>query len=441
MTSLMLTFPCYYNDDINELLHFSHKVPLTVHADNVKLSYAMHARDEALPVFPFLTEHSPLPADVLLSRFVSLILHSLAVLFLLSPFSSRAFLSCRSSGLIISSPFQSWESVANPAAPGGNLPVVERMPFAPARESQLRGAAAITPSESTAFDLVNDHRRQSRIQKKAVGIRGKEVYEIVRNFTHPSEGHFPCGVAPKTIYAEILRSSVLPNWTRNQLQVELYRGVKLGRYIRVAPALYSTTENWEKRECAKLKSMNDGTQDQSATTASSKSLVTCEGRRLIEHESKPKNSCRGAAAQPSEAATIRTPFIQERLTWHPNEKSRYSKRMGGKDSTNNFVSSMECHLLPEDGFELPSLKEDPAIMEAARTNVRQWTAAQVRQFVEKLGFAREAKAFEKESIDGESLFLLTRTHFISRLGIQLGPALCIFRRILTLKAVIDKTGD
>ncbi|KHJ45995.1 hypothetical protein D918_03658 [Trichuris suis] len=115
--------------------------------------------------------------------------------------------------------------------------------------------------------------------------------------------------------------------------------------------------------------------------------------------------------------------------------------MGGKDSTNNFVSSMECHLLPEDGFELPSLKEDPAIMEAARTNVRQWTAAQVRQFVEKLGFAREAKAFEKESIDGESLFLLTRTHFISRLGIQLGPALCIFRRILTLKAVIDKTGD
>ncbi|CDW53978.1 hypothetical protein TTRE_0000224701 [Trichuris trichiura] len=217
-------------------------------------------------------------------------------------------------GLIISSPFQSWESVSNPATPGGNSPVVKRMPFAPARESQLRGAAAITPSESTAFDLVNHQRRRSRSQKKTVGIRGKEVYEIVRNLTHPSEGHFPCGVAPKIIYAEILRSSVLPNWTRNQLQVELYRGVKLGRYIRVAPALYSTTENWKKSECAKLKSMNEGTdsvtQDQTAA-ASSGTLVTREGRQLIEHELKPKNSCHEAAAQPSEAAMIPTTFIRE----------------------------------------------------------------------------------------------------------------------------------
>uniref|UniRef100_A0A5S6QX15 PNPLA domain-containing protein n=1 Tax=Trichuris muris TaxID=70415 RepID=A0A5S6QX15_TRIMR len=346
------------------------------------------------------------------------------------------------SGLVVPLPFQSWQSVANLAIPGGNLPVTERMPFAPARDSQLSGAAAITPSESTAFDLVEAGRRRPAPQKTMAGLRGREIYEIVHNFTNPCGGEFPDGVAPKTIYAQILRSSVLPNWTRNQLQVELYRGSKLGRYVRLGPALYSTTENWAKMTCTRVESSSKCRTSMSpdkSIAASSKRSVGGEAPQLTKRESNRRNSYRGTAEQPSESATMPTPFKHDRKNLRRKEENELAEQMGCVDSfVNSLPSSSKRALLAEDRFGLPSLKSDPVIRTAGQTNVRQWSASQVRQFVAKLGFAGEAIAFEKESVDGESLLLLKRSHFVNRLGISLGPALCIFRRINALRAVADE---
>ncbi|KRZ13476.1 Sterile alpha motif domain-containing protein 13, partial [Trichinella zimbabwensis] len=109
----------------------------------------------------------------------------------------------------------------------------------------------------------------------------------------------------------------------------------------------------------------------------------------------------------------------------------------------NVVASPSPSLVPTQNFEkdefgLPTLRYDPVLVEAAKTDVKAWSVAQVRQFIEKLGFSKEAEHFERELIDGWALLLLGKDDCLHSLQMKAGPALKIYRRICTLRAMLSR---
>ncbi|KRX90989.1 Sterile alpha motif domain-containing protein 13, partial [Trichinella pseudospiralis] len=213
------------------------------------------------------------------------------------------------------------------------------------------------------------------------------VYAMVHKLTDPIAGSYPNGVSPKQILDSLNFVREGDNRiTRNQVQLELSRGVNAGRYVHLAPGIYKTVHNEKKSQI------------------SNKQATPPTGRKEEE-----------ASAVVSEEAN-KAPV--------------------------NVVALPSPSLVPppkfeKDEFGLPTLRYDPVLVEAAKTDVQAWSVAQVRQFIEKLGFHKEAEHFEREVIDGCALLLLGKNDYLYSLQLNPGQALKIYRRVCTLRAMIS----
>lgn len=87
---------------------------------------------------------------------------------------------------------------------------------------------------------------------------------------------------------------------------------------------------------------------------------------------------------------------------------------------------------------LPDLSVDKAYKEVA-SFAENWSPQDVFEFVQGLGFTKEAKAFYEQEIDGQALLLLKRSDVLSRLSLRLGPALKLHRRILAVQTAYART--
>ncbi|CAL1277690.1 unnamed protein product [Larinioides sclopetarius] len=79
------------------------------------------------------------------------------------------------------------------------------------------------------------------------------------------------------------------------------------------------------------------------------------------------------------------------------------------------------------------------ILEEYPTSVpiaRKWSIENVEEFFKFIGFEDEAPAFREQEIDGLSLLLMKRNDVLTGLGIKLGPALKIYKHIVTLQTRI-----
>ncbi|KAL1286131.1 Sterile alpha motif domain-containing protein 13 [Trichinella pseudospiralis] len=207
------------------------------------------------------------------------------------------------------------------------------------------------------------------------------VYAMVRRLTDPINGYYPNGVSPKQVLdsLNILREND-NKLTRKQVQLELSRGVNAGRYVHLGPGVYKT-----------------------------------------------------AQIEKSEQATPPTAGKEEASSGVSEEASK-AKENVVVSPTIPLVTSQN---LEKDEFGLPTLRYDPVLVEAAKTDVKAWSVVQVRQFIEKLGFTKEAAHFEREVIDGCALLLLGKDDYLHNLQLNFGPALKIYRRICTLRAMIS----
>ncbi|KRZ71030.1 Sterile alpha motif domain-containing protein 13, partial [Trichinella papuae] len=208
---------------------------------------------------------------------------------------------------------------------------------------------------------------------------------MVHRLTEPNRGSDPNGVSPKQISdsLNILREGD-NSITQNQVQLESSRGVNAGRSEHLAPGIYTTVHN-EKRSQMSSKQATPPTAKKEEASAV-----------VSEEVSKAQVN---VAASPSPSLV----------------------------PTQNFE---------KDEFGLPTLRYDPVLVEAAKTDVKAWSVVQVRQFIEKLGFSKEAEHFEREIIDGWALLLLGKDDCLHSLQMKAGPALKIYRRICTLRAMI-----
>lgn len=94
------------------------------------------------------------------------------------------------------------------------------------------------------------------------------------------------------------------------------------------------------------------------------------------------------------------------------------------------VDPIVAHPLRE-GFH-KALEEYPTSVPVAR----KWSIENVEAFFKFIGFEEEAPAFREQEIDGLSLLLMKRNDVLTGLGIKLGPALKIYKHILTLQSRI-----
>ncbi|KRZ08552.1 Atherin [Trichinella zimbabwensis] len=240
--------------------------------------------------------------------------------------------------------------------------------------SNLNNSNVSTEEDANAVvQVVGDNCRRRRGNADA-------VYAMVRRLTDPIKGSYPNGVTPKQILdsLNILRKND-NRLTRNQVQLELSRGVNAGRYVHLAQGIYRTVH--------------------------------------IEN---------------SKQATPPTARKEEASAVVSEEASKVQV---------NVAASQSPSLVPPQSFEkdefgLPTLRYDPVLVKAAKTDVQAWSVVQVRQFIEKLGFSKEAEHFEREDIDGCALFLLEKNDYLHNLQLNAGPALKIYRRICTLRAMI-----
>ncbi|KRZ77027.1 Sterile alpha motif domain-containing protein 13, partial [Trichinella papuae] len=254
-----------------------------------------------------------------------------------------------------------------------STPVVKKM-------SNLNNSNVSTEEDAnTVVQVEGDSCRRRR------GNAGA-VYAMVHKLTDPTGGSYPNGVSPKQILDSLNFVREGDNRiTRNQVQLELSRGVNAGRYVHLAPGIYKTVHN-EKR-----------------SQISNKQATPSTGRK------------EEASASVSEEAS---------------------------KAQMNVVALPSPSLVPppkfeKDEFGLPTLRYDPVLVEAAKTDVQAWSVLQVRQFIEKLGFHKEAEHFEREFIDGCALLLLGKNEYLYSLQLNAGQALKIYRRVCTLRAMIS----
>ncbi|KRZ53056.1 Atherin [Trichinella nativa] len=214
------------------------------------------------------------------------------------------------------------------------------------------------------------------------------VFAMVHRLTDPIGGSNPNGVSPKQILDALNFVRDGNNKiTRNQVQLELSRGVNAGRYVHLAPGVYMTSHN-EKRSQISRKQ-------------------TTPPKFAREEETSPVVSEGTSKAQVNVVATLPSPSLV------PPPK------------------------FEKDEFGLPTLRYDPVLVEAAKTDVQAWSVLQVRQFIEKLGFGKEGEHFEREFIDGCALLLLGKNEYLYSLQLNAGQALKIYRRICTLRSMIS----
>ena len=96
-----------------------------------------------------------------------------------------------------------------------------------------------------------------------------------------------------------------------------------------------------------------------------------------------------------------------------------SSRKGGKGSRKGRASAL--------GVGTAARVVDPKVPDASK-----WSAKEVRDFFAGT-FPTEAEVFQEQEIDGVSLLLMRRTDVIQGLGLKLGPALRIYKKIVMLQ--------
>ncbi|KAG8180165.1 hypothetical protein JTE90_002291 [Oedothorax gibbosus] len=108
------------------------------------------------------------------------------------------------------------------------------------------------------------------------------------------------------------------------------------------------------------------------------------------------------------------------------EKVRPNTNVGLHSGTPNAYPQKE-------GFH-NSLEHYPTQIPAAK----KWSIENVETFFKFIGFEEEAPAFREQEIDGLSLLLMKRIDVLTGLGIKLGPALKIYKHIVTLQAKVGE---
>ncbi|KRZ08494.1 Atherin, partial [Trichinella zimbabwensis] len=201
---------------------------------------------------------------------------------------------------------------------------------------------------------------------------------MVHRLTEPIRGSDLNEVSPKQISDSLnfLREGD-NSITQNQVQLESSRGVNAGRSEHLAPAIYTAVHN-EKRSQMSIKQATPPTARKEEASKAQVNVAALPSPSLV----RPQN-------------------------------------------------------LEKDEFGLPTLRYDPVLVEAAKTDVQAWSVVQVRQFIEKLGFSKEAEHFERKAIDGRALLLLGVNDYLDSLQVNAGPALKIYRRICTLRGMIS----
>ncbi|KRY01234.1 Sterile alpha motif domain-containing protein 13 [Trichinella pseudospiralis] len=109
--------------------------------------------------------------------------------------------------------------------------------------------------------------------------------------------------------------------------------------------------------------------------------------------------------------------------------------------TKEIQKTIQSKKHPKDLFNLPSLENDAVFVKAAKSNINEWTAKDVSNFLAELGFEKEALLFKKHCINGSALLVMDKDILLDKFQIPLGRALKLYRRINTLQTIASKNNS